>query len=92
MTKATITYIGGETAGDAKATSWRGVDFPRDKPVEVDDEVLIRKAQGHPHFTVAVHEDKEPGADDKAAASGKKSKGGKKAADPDKEPGADEGA
>jgi hypothetical protein len=93
MTKATLTYIGGETDGGAKSTTWRGVSFPLKEPVEVTDDVLIRKAKGHPHFTVAEHADKEPDADDKAAGKGKKAKADKKAADEgDKEPDADDKA
>jgi hypothetical protein len=90
MTNAIITYIGGETDGGARATTWRGVSFPLNEPVEVTDEVLIRKAKGHPHFKVEEHADKEPDADDKAA---KAKKGGKKAAgEGDKEPDADDKA
>jgi hypothetical protein len=93
MTKATITYIGGPTTGDAKSTTWRGVMFPLGEAVEVTDEVLIRKAQGHPHFEVDLA---EPDADDGKSSGkekAKKAKGGKKEAEgADKEPDADDGA
>jgi hypothetical protein len=49
---ATVTYVGGNSAGPTTGTHWNGVQFPLNVPVKVTDKELIAKAKQHPHFTV----------------------------------------
>lgn len=50
---ATVTYVGGETAGLTNGTHWDGVQFPLNVPVEVNNDELVGKAKQHPHFKVS---------------------------------------
>lgn len=43
-----ITYIPGY--GDPAHVTWCGIEFTANKPVEVSDERILRKAQGNPFF------------------------------------------
>jgi hypothetical protein len=63
---ATLTYVGGETAGPTAGTHWDGVQFPLNVPVDVSSEELVAKAKGHPHFKV---EDEEQPKERKAKAA-----------------------
>lgn len=53
--------------GGPSFTMWNGVKFPKDKPVEVTNEVALAKARSNPFFDViddAVHAIKKVVKDD----------------------------
>lgn len=52
MASTKVTYVGGDNTGGAKSTIWKGIAFPLGQAVAVTDPEIIRKAKGHPHFTV----------------------------------------
>jgi hypothetical protein len=68
MTK--ITWLGedalhNDPRGGPVSTIWRGITFPKNKPVEVADEATLAKAKNHPQFKVGGAEAKadKPEAD-----------------------------
>ena len=44
------TWLGGP--GEPEACEWMGTIFPKDEPVEITDEFMIRKAKGNKFFVV----------------------------------------
>lgn len=51
--KATITWKG-EPGSGLDFNEWAGYKFEKDKPVEVDNETVIKKAQANPFYTVKL--------------------------------------
>lgn len=81
---AKVTYLAPQ--GDDKVVTYMGHEFYHDQAVEIDDPVVIKKAQGNPHFKVQgtkakaeSSETSEPATPEKL--DGVKAKGAKAKAD-----------
>jgi hypothetical protein len=69
MTK--ITWIGSDDPMEPHTTVWNGVIFERGKPIDVDNEYMIRKARAHPHYRVSEHEEAKHEIEAKTEGQGK---------------------
>lgn len=54
----TATWLGGPDEPDF--CEWMGITFPKDEPVEITDEFMIRKAKGNKFFVVNDPEGDKP--------------------------------
>jgi hypothetical protein len=56
--------------GDCEGMTFRGLDFPIDKPVEVEDEDSIKKLEGNSHFSEVKSRKKAEDNGDSSADKG----------------------
>lgn len=75
------TWLGGP--GEPEACEWMGTTFPKDEPVEITDEFMIRKAKGNKFFVVEDDAEGEAPKPSKAdhLAKARAAKAAKKAAE-----------